>query len=146
MCRSPSSRCSRCFADAATRGEFAALKAMLADDAQLVGDCGGKVPSFGVPLVGAQRIAQLYLATHLRYPGAVRFELVPINGQWGLLRFVDGVLESAQAIETDGERIVRIHAQRNPDKLAHIADRRSQAATAERLVDHGGPHAAAPRT
>jgi RNA polymerase sigma-70 factor (TIGR02957 family) len=88
----------RGFADAATRGEFAALKAMLADDAQLVGDGGGKVPSFGVPLVGAQRIAQLYLATHLRYPGAVRFELVEINGQWGLLRFIDGVLESAQAI------------------------------------------------
>jgi RNA polymerase sigma-70 factor (TIGR02957 family) len=112
----------RGFADAATRGEFAALKAMLADDAQLVGDGGGKVPSFGVPLVGAQRIAQLYLATHLRYPGAVRFELVEINGQWGLLRFIDGVLESAQAIETDGQRILRIHAQRNPDKLARIAE------------------------
>lgn len=111
----------RGFADAAASGEFAALKAMLAEDAQLVGDGGGKVPSFGVPLVGAQRIAQLYLATHLRYPGAVRFELAEINGQWGLLRFVDGVLESAQAIETDGQHIVRIHAQRNPDKLARIA-------------------------
>lgn len=109
------------FADAATRGEFAALKAMLAEDAQLVGDGGGKVPSFGVPLVGAQRIAQLYLATHLRFPGAVRFELVEINGQWGLLRFIDGMLESAQAIETDGRRILHIHAQRNPDKLARIA-------------------------
>jgi RNA polymerase sigma-70 factor (TIGR02957 family) len=111
----------RGFADAATRGEFAALKTMLVDDAQLIGDGGGKVPSFGVPLVGGQRIAQLYLATNLRYPGAVRFEIVVLNGQWGLLRFVNGVLESAQAIETDGERIVRIHAQRNPDKLARIA-------------------------
>jgi hypothetical protein len=51
----------------------------------------------------------------------VRFEPALLNGQWGLLRFVDGELESAQAIETDGERIVRIHAQRNPDKLARIA-------------------------
>lgn len=111
----------RGFADAAVRGEFAALKSMLADDAQLIGDGGGIVPSFGVPLVGAQRIAQLYLATRLRYPGAVRFEVVVLNGQWGLLRFIDGALESAQALETDGERIVRIHAQRNPDKLARIA-------------------------
>ena len=111
----------RGFADAATRGEFAALKALLAEDAQLVGDGGGKVPSFGVPLVGAQRIAQLYLAAHLRFPGAVQFELVEINGQWGLLRFIDGALESAQAIETDGQRILHIHAQRNPDKLARIA-------------------------
>lgn len=111
----------RGFADAAARGEFAALKTMLADDAQLIGDGGGKVPSFGVPLVGGQRIAQLYLATSLRYPGLVRFEVVVLNGQWGLLRFIDGALESAQTFETDGERIVRIHAQRNPDKLARIA-------------------------
>lgn len=111
----------RGFADAAVRGEFAALKTMLADDAQLIGDGGGKVPSFGVPLVGGQRIAQLYLATSLRYPGLVRFEVAVLNGQWGLLRFIDGALESAQTLETDGERIVRIHAQRNPDKLARIA-------------------------
>lgn len=111
----------RGFAGAAVRGEFAALKAMLADDAQLIGDGGGKVPSFGVPLVGGQRIAQLYLATSLRYPNAVRFEVVVLNGQWGLLRFIDGALESAQALETDGERIVSIHVQRNPDKLARIA-------------------------
>ena len=111
----------RGFADAASRGELGALKALLAEDAQLIGDGGGKVPSFGVPLLGAQRIAQLYVATHLRFRDTVRFELVRLNGQWGLLRFVDGALESAQSIETDGERIVRIHAQRNPDKLARIA-------------------------
>lgn len=111
----------RGFADAAVRGEFAALKALLADDAQLIGDGGGKVPSFGVPLVGGRRIAQLYFATRLRFPGAVQFEVVVLNGQWGLLRFIGGALESAQALETDGERIVRIHVQRNPDKLARIA-------------------------
>lgn len=111
----------RGFAAAAARGEFAALKTMLADDAQLIGDGGGKVPSFGVPLVGGPRIAQLYLATSLRFPGAVRFEVVVLNGQWGLLRFVNGALESAQALETDGERILRIHVQRNPDKLARLA-------------------------
>ncbi len=111
----------RGFADAAVRGEFAALKSMLAEDAQLIGDGGGVVPSFGVPLVGAQRIAQLYFATGRRFPGRVRYEVAVLNGQWGLLRFVADTLESAQAVETDGERIVRIHSQRNPDKLARIA-------------------------
>jgi RNA polymerase sigma-70 factor (TIGR02957 family) len=110
----------RGFADAAARGDFHELKTMLADDAQLIGDGGGKVPSFGVPLLGGQRIAQLYLATYLRFPGAVRFEVAVLNGQWGLLRFVEGVLESAQSFEVDAERIVRIHSQRNPDKLARI--------------------------
>jgi RNA polymerase sigma-70 factor (ECF subfamily) len=110
----------RGFADAATRGEFAALKTLLADDAQLIADGGGKVPSFGVPLLGAQRIAQLYFATGLRFGDSVRYEVVVLNGQWGLLRFINGELESAQSIEIEGERIMCIHAQRNPDKLARI--------------------------
>jgi len=112
----------RSFADASASGNFAALKAMLADDAELIADGGGKVPSFGKPLLGAQRIAQLYLATSLRYKDALHVELAMINGEWGLLRFVDGVLESVQSFETDGQRIVRIHSQRNPDKLARLAE------------------------
>jgi RNA polymerase sigma-70 factor (ECF subfamily) len=39
------------------------------------------------------------------------------------LRFIEGALESAQTYETDGQRIVRIQVQRNPDKLARIAAR-----------------------
>lgn len=111
----------RGFSEAATRGDFNSFKAMLADDAELVGDGGGKVASSGVPLVGGQRIAQLYLATHLKFRSSVRYEVVVLNGEWGLLRFIDGALESAQAIETDGERIMRIFVQRNPDKLVRIA-------------------------
>ena len=111
----------RSFSEASTRGDFAALRSMLADEAELIGDGGGKVPSFGRPLQGGQRIAQLYLATSLRCGSALRVELATINGEWGLLRFIDGILESVQSFETDGERIVRIHVQRNPDKLAQLA-------------------------
>jgi RNA polymerase sigma-70 factor (ECF subfamily) len=114
-------RVMRQFADALAHGNFAALKSMLAEDAELIGDGGGKVPSFGKAMVGGPRIAQLYLATHLRFKEALRVELAVINGQFGVLRFIDGQLESAQSFETDGQRIVRIHVQRNPDKLARIA-------------------------
>lgn len=113
------------FADAARRGDFAALQALLAEDAELISDGGGKVPSFGKVLAGDARIAQLYLATWLRgNKGELRLqlELVHLNGRWGLLRFVDGQLESAQDFETDGERITRIHVQRNPDKLQRLAE------------------------
>jgi RNA polymerase sigma-70 factor, ECF subfamily len=109
------------FAQALTGGDFSALKAMLADDAELIGDGGGKVPSFGRPMLGAQRIAQLFFAANLRLKDEQRIELALINGEWGLLRFFNGVLESAQSFETDGERIVRIHVQRNPDKLVRMA-------------------------
>jgi hypothetical protein len=110
------------FAQAMTGGDFAALRSMLADGAELIGDGGGKVTTFPKPLVGGQRIAQLFFAANRRYGDAVRVQLVSINGQWGLLRFIEGALESAQSFETDGERIVRIHVQRNPDKLARLTE------------------------
>ena len=109
------------FVQAARSGERSAMQALLADDVELVGDGGGKVPSFGKILRGAQRIANLYWAQFKRLgPQAVTYRIAQINGEAGLLRYVDGALESAQAIVTDGERIVAIYAIRNPDKLARI--------------------------
>jgi RNA polymerase sigma-70 factor (ECF subfamily) len=109
------------FAQVLERGDFAAINALLAEDAMLMGDGGGQVTSFPKPMEGGRRIAQLYLATALRYKNALRVELAVLNGQWGLLRFVEGQLESAQLLESDGERFTRIYVQRNPDKLARIA-------------------------
>jgi len=123
------------FAQALSRGDFASLNAMLAEDAALIGDGGGKVPSFGKPLLGGRRIAQLFYASNLRFGSSLHVELARINGDWGVLRFIDGVLESAQSYETDGERIVRIHVQRNPDKLARLAQ---DWAAATARVTNGG--------
>ncbi|RRH88028.1 RNA polymerase sigma-70 factor [Variovorax beijingensis] len=111
----------RAFADAAARGSLQDLKALMAQDVELIGDGGGKVQSFSKVLRGSQRLAQLYFALWRRMGAAVRMELVEINGEPGLLRFLDGQLESAQTFEIEGERIVRVRVQRNPDKLARIA-------------------------
>ncbi|CAG2136204.1 RNA polymerase sigma-70 factor [Cupriavidus plantarum] len=109
------------FAHAVEAGDFTALSGMLAPDAELMGDGGGKVRSIPKPLLGGRRIAQLFYAGHRRFGAAARVELVRLNGEWALLRYVDGLLESAQSYETDGERILRVLVQRNPDKLARIA-------------------------
>jgi RNA polymerase sigma-70 factor (ECF subfamily) len=109
------------FAQALERGDFTAINALLAEDAMLIGDGGGKVPSFPKPMVGGRRIAQLFYASCRRYGSELSVKLVMLNGQWALLRFVEGKLESAQSFETDGARIVRILVQRNPDKLARVA-------------------------
>ncbi|WPH13965.1 RNA polymerase sigma-70 factor [Variovorax paradoxus] len=111
----------RAFAEAAARGSLQDLKALMAEDVELIGDGGGKVQSFSKVLRGSQRLAQLYFALWRRMGAAVRMELVEINGEPGLLRFLDGQLESAQTFEIEGERIVRVRVQRNPDKLARIA-------------------------
>jgi RNA polymerase sigma-70 factor (ECF subfamily) len=118
------------FAQAMAKGDFSRLSLLLSEDAQLISDGGGHVPSFPKPLLGKQRIAQLFYAGVLRHgEGGVRVEVAGLNGQWGLLRFIEGKLESAQACETDGQRITRILVQRNPFKLARLA----QALGVERL-------------
>jgi RNA polymerase sigma-70 factor, ECF subfamily len=109
------------FMQAARSGQRDALQALLAEEVQLVSDGGGKVPSFGHILEGAHRIANLYWVTTKKNEGRVVYRLAWINGEPGLLRYIDGTLESAQAFVTDGERIVAIYAVRNPDKLAGIA-------------------------
>jgi RNA polymerase sigma-70 factor (ECF subfamily) len=108
------------FIAAARSGERQAIEALLAQDAMLIGDGGGKVQSFPRPLVGAFRIANLYWAQWRRLADQVVYQPVLLNGEPGLLRYIAGRLESAQAFVTDGERIVAIYAIRNPDKLAGI--------------------------
>ncbi len=111
------------FAQAAASGDLSALRGLLADDAELVSDGGGKVRSFARVLRGAQRLAMLYfaLARRLARDGARQdIVLAEVNGRPGLLRYIDGQLESVQSFETDGTRITAIHSQRNPDKLARI--------------------------
>lgn len=114
------------FAQAMQRGDFHGLHALLNDDAELISDGGGKVPSFS-SLVGGRRVAQLFYSGHRRYGTELRVELDYVNGQWTLLRYIHGALESVQSYETDGERITRVLVQRNPDKLARIAAAREAA-------------------
>lgn len=111
------------FAQAAASGDLSALRGLLAEDAELVSDGGGKVRSFAKALRGAQRLAMLYfaLARRLSRDGARQdIVLAEVNGRPGLLRYIDGQLESVQSFETDGTRITAIHSQRNPDKLARV--------------------------
>ena len=109
------------FARVLERGDFAGITALLAEDAVLMGDGGGKVTSFPKPMLGGRRIGQLFFAASRRYKSELRLELAALNEQWALLRYIHGELESALMFEIAGERITRIFVQRNPDKLTRIA-------------------------
>lgn len=110
------------FVAAARSGELAALQALIDENAALVGDGGGKVPSFRHILRGRLRVAGLYFAMSRKYGTKVAYRLAWVNGAPGLLRYVNGVLESVQACSTDGERITELLVVRNPDKLAAVPD------------------------
>jgi RNA polymerase sigma-70 factor (ECF subfamily) len=108
------------FMRAAQSGKREEIHALLAENVQALGDGGGKVPTFDKVLLGIDRITNLYWAQVLRLKDQVAYRMATINGEAGLLRYMNGQLESAQAFVTDGERIVAIYTVRNPDKLAGI--------------------------
>lgn len=108
------------FIRAAQSGERDAIAALLAADVELISDGGGKVPAVYKILHGAHRIANLFWVTGRRLGDQTTYRQALINGEPGLLRYVDGKLESAMALTTDGERIVGIYAVRNPDKLVSV--------------------------
>lgn len=115
------------FMIAARSGERDAIRAMLAENVELVGDGGGKAPAFSQILQGADRIANLFLANTMRLGDQLVYRMAMVNGEPGLLRYLNGRLETVFSCPTDGERIVGIYAIRNPDKLAGVTN--SQAPT-----------------
>jgi RNA polymerase sigma-70 factor (ECF subfamily) len=108
------------FMIAAQNGDRAAMKSLMADDVQLVADGGGKVNSYLRVLHGAGRVAGSFWSLEHMYPQQVTYRQARINGEPGLLRYVNGVLESAQSFLIDGDRIAAVFIVRNPDKLAGV--------------------------
>ncbi|GAB4061398.1 RNA polymerase sigma-70 factor [Uliginosibacterium sediminicola] len=107
---------------AATRsGERAALQALFAADAQFVADGGGKVLSVLKVLHGAERIVRFFEVLARRLGNRMSYRHASINGEPGLLRYVDGQLDAVLSLITDGEQIHACYIVRNPDKLAAIA-------------------------
>ena len=108
------------FVLAARTGAREALEALLAPDVLALGDGGGKVPAAARGIVGAHRFANMMAVQKRKLGERLDYRLATINGEPGMLGFVDGVLASAHSFVTDGERIVSIFSMLNPDRLAAI--------------------------
>ena len=109
------------FIAAAHSGQRTAIRALLADDVLTLGDGGGKASAVAGGLRGGDRVTNLYWAHALRYGPRLEYRIAMINGEPGFVRYVDGLIESVNAVVTDGERIVTVYSVRNPDKLLNIA-------------------------
>ena len=110
------------FLQAAREGDMEGLVALLAPDAVLTGDGGGKAIAIGRPLVGAPAIAHAIRAFSVRgVTWGVTLEPVLVNGQPGL-RTTDsaGRLVNVMALEISGGVVVGVKSMLNPDKLAHL--------------------------
>jgi RNA polymerase sigma factor (sigma-70 family) len=93
-----------------------ALIALLDPDATVVADGGGLVPAALEPVEGAEQIARLAVQFAGLVPGLTILERM-VNGQPGLVAQQDGVTVTVFAFDIAGDRIKRVWAVRNPDKL-----------------------------
>ncbi|HET6449518.1 MAG TPA: RNA polymerase subunit sigma-24, partial [Conexibacter sp.] len=110
------------FLAAARGGDLDGLVALLAPDAVLVGDGGGKALAISRPLVGGPAVAKALL-NFARQGDAlgVRLEPVVVNGQPGVRALApDGSLVSVLGIDVADGCVVRLHSIVNPDKLTHL--------------------------
>ena len=110
------------FLRAAREGDFAGLVAMLAPDAVLVGDGGGKARAIPKPMAGGTQVARA-LASFYKLADQAGVMLVPavVNGQPGF-RSLDpqGRIINVVSVDIADGRIQRVHSILNPDKLAHL--------------------------
>jgi RNA polymerase sigma-70 factor, ECF subfamily len=108
------------FMQAAAGADRDAMKTLLAADVEYRADGGGKVPSLHKVLVGTGRVAGLYWAVDNAFRERVVYKMARVNGEFGLVRYIDGQVESVQSFCISDGTISRIYVVRNPDKLQGI--------------------------
>ncbi|MGZ4306775.1 MAG: RNA polymerase sigma-70 factor [Solirubrobacteraceae bacterium] len=103
-------------------GDADRLKEILAADALVYSDGGGKVVAARRPISGPDRIARfLTKITRTRRERGDQERRVSINGQPGLIVFgLDGTASDALTIDISDGMIDTVRIVRNPDKLRHL--------------------------
>ncbi|MFI5794706.1 RNA polymerase sigma-70 factor [Streptomyces sp. NPDC051677] len=110
------------FFEALREGDVIGLQDLLAADASVVGDGGGKAPQLARAVRGAQNVARLFASVFPRMARVdVTFEQHEVNGQPGaIFRDRDGKVLQALTLDVLDGRIQAIRVVINPDKLGHM--------------------------
>jgi RNA polymerase sigma-70 factor (ECF subfamily) len=110
------------FFRASSTGDTAGLMQLLASDAVLYSDGGGKRRAALKPVLGAERIARFFAGILRRsdYVAPQQAELRRVNGMPGCLLSYDNGDIVVGVLEIRAQRIARIYIISNPDKLAHL--------------------------
>lgn len=116
------SRIAEAFFAAAKSGNVDDLQVLLAEDAAVYADGGGRKPSALNPLFGRERVVKFFAGLAKRMGEYVPPVLYKgkINGLPGLITMLDTLQTTAFEIE-DG-KIKAIYIVRNPEKLGHLSE------------------------
>jgi RNA polymerase sigma-70 factor (TIGR02957 family) len=107
------------FLAALTTGDVQGLMDVLAPDVVLIADSGGIVPAVRRPVHGIKRVATLLSGFSTVAPSAQVTRLV-LNGALAARIDLAGEPNTAVTFVVEDDRITRIYAIRNPDKLSRL--------------------------
>jgi RNA polymerase sigma-70 factor (ECF subfamily) len=107
----------RDFKQAWEAADISALIGLLDPDAIMTADGGGIVRARLEPIEGAAEIARYLVDLASQVPTGTTFLERTVNGQPGLVAQQGGVTVTVFAFDQASERITRIWAVRNPDKI-----------------------------
>jgi RNA polymerase sigma-70 factor (ECF subfamily) len=113
-------RIAAAFLAAAGSGNPAQLAQLLAKDAVLIGDGGGKVKAALNPILGSDKVIAFLLGVQKKvpFPDGTEYRPAIVNGLPGFLIVLpDGKIAQTLSFEIQDGAIHRIYAVRNPDKL-----------------------------
>ncbi|MEW1659243.1 RNA polymerase sigma factor SigJ [Streptomyces sp. NPDC093707] len=109
------------FLSAATGGDLEGLLAMLADDARLVGDSGGKAKAPLRIVETADKVARFLIGVLRTSPADLELDFRELNGGMGLVVRAGGAPDSVFQLGIRDGRIDTVYIIRNPDKLVSLA-------------------------
>jgi len=109
------------FLQATSSGNLEGLVSLLAHDVVLYSDGGGKAVAAPNLIRGADKAARGALGTLQKLtPKNLVTRLAQINGNPGIVSYLDGNPYSVLTFEADDGHITAIYVVTNPDKLAHV--------------------------
>jgi RNA polymerase sigma-70 factor (ECF subfamily) len=110
------------FLQAAASGNMEGLLALLASNVVLRSDGGGKAPALPHPIYGAGIIARTIMHGLKKLAAQnVLQRLVRINGEPGIVSYLEGRPQSAFVLQESEGRIEVIYIVTNPEKLSHLS-------------------------
>lgn len=109
------------FVAALEGGSITELLDILAPDAVLISDGGGKRQAALRPIQGAEKIIRWLAGVAAKQAGKGEARFTSLNGQPAVEFVVDGVIDNVGMLRIEDGRVTELYLIRNPDKLTGLS-------------------------